>query len=104
MTGAVGIPALQGATLAPPCPTAPLSVYLVSGFSCSVGILNFGNFHFSAGGTSPALLNATLIRVTPVPKGLFGGGFSFSAIGEVAFIVGPNQTANYTIDFLEVIV
>src|SRR6266567_3036627 len=100
-TGVLSVSALQAGSLAPGCQSGPLSGYLPT-FSditevnpvCSVGILNFTDFSFTASGTGGAnLLTASQIEVTPVANGDLGGGFSFSSIDPAAFAVGAGQTA-----------
>ncbi|HVW86882.1 MAG TPA: hypothetical protein VHB50_19485, partial [Bryobacteraceae bacterium] len=82
-------------SLAPPCGIANLLAYQQMDGSCSVGILNFSGFGFSASGTGDALLDsASQILVTPATN-----GFNFSQVSHEPFTVDMGQTANYTINY-----
>lgn len=93
---------LQADNLAPSCGVNTLLTY--EGVTCSVGIMNFSNFTFSASGTgSPTLLSASNILITPVASGQLGGGFQINAIDPAKFMVSAGQTATYFIDWFMVI-
>jgi hypothetical protein len=63
------IPALvlAGSALAAPCTSTDLSVYLVTGFSCTVGDKTFSNFQFAS-----TDVDAEDIAIAPITVGDFG--------------------------------
>jgi hypothetical protein len=109
LTGLVCPSALEAGNLGAPCAPNTLAFYQSSfntNRECSVGILDFMGFSFTAAGTGDAaLLNASEIFVTPVADGPLGGGFTLSAVDPVndPFAVRANQSATYFIDWFFVI-
>jgi hypothetical protein len=90
--GALGLAALPAAADTP-CATAALSSYLVSGFTCSVGDLDFSDFSFNTGGTNP--VTAAGVGVTPVTSP-DGPGLDFDPSG---FVSGDGLSQDVMVGF-----
>jgi hypothetical protein len=90
--GALGLAALPAAADTP-CATAALSSYLVSGFTCSVGDLDFSDFSFNTGGTDP--VTAAGVGVTPVTSP-DGPGLDFDPSG---FVSGDGLSQDVMVGF-----
>ena len=107
LLGLASVSGLLADNLAPPCVANTLAAYENSqlGVQCSVGILNFSDFSFSATGSSTDLLTDSEIEVTPVTNGILGGGFALTAVDPVnaPFAVASGQTATYVINWRFVI-
>ena len=81
------------------CPTGPLSLYLVSGFSCSTNLLTFNAWGYSTTATgSGTPIAASGVSVTPI---LTSGdeGFQFNGPWSVSSVGGGPGTEDSLISF-----
>jgi hypothetical protein len=89
---ALGLSALPAAADSP-CPSEALSLYLVSGFSCSVGDLDFSDFSYNTGGTNP--IAASSVGVAPVTSP-DGPGLNFDPAAQIS---GSDLTQDIEVGF-----
>ena len=76
------------------CSSAPMTSYLVAGFSCTETIgtdtLTFSNFLYTSGGTNP-------VPVANVGVTALGDGFGFGLLSGAPWSVSSNQTLDATV-------
>lgn len=85
---------------ASPCVPAPLSSYIALGSAgCTVGELDFRDFHFSVLSTSGGAVPVTpdRIDVTPILGANLKRGLNFASSG---FSVTASQSAQYSLDYI----
>ena len=81
------------------CPTGPLSLYLVSGFSCTTNSLTFNQWGYSAAATGTGTpIAAAGVTVTP-DLTLGNEGFQFNAPWSVAGTTDVHSTEDSLITF-----
>ena len=75
------------------CPTGNYGQYFIAGFSCQINNLNFSNFSFNPGGTTPT--TPASIGVTPITT-LGNEGFNFNP---AILVFGGFTSQDVALDF-----